>query len=711
MRVLFPIKLCLLIFLCIFVCDNINAQSGDPLPQFSTKRTVFSKVSGHAGKNIFLKLDIFNDNRITLSINFSGKTKTADIADLQIIPVENIIADSINKFEDPVTTHSFSDLFADQDRIVIHRMILEALAFINSGNTLNRDSITAVFQFKREMPLYFSKDNEVPYDPTTVERLINSNIANRGANEIVDTLANERNLRLATTQLRDLKRDSTWLFGRILEQNGARKKLEVEKAELDGIKGTLTEQLKIDILEFNIARKDESINAIQRAIATAERELSNKSREIAELSEQVRAMGGSTGSQPMQTDVSGNEKELGKLIIDKLELVVNDGFTQTLRITLKDSFQLAPEYGGKKVPLKDYNIKDHIEYHFSLDLRSVAFAQSELDQQYAIWRINNNDSILYTTNLGKFIIYDPPSKAYITDLFVARTQRIFFNGADAKSYSTTVKETDINTVFKINLFADLVGVQEDQPNGLLQAEASFRTHLFKWTTNTTPTTNKWYWFDHLEAKLRLSKIENKLRYLNVPLDKGSTPAKPFIPSLQLIQFANLDAGVKVSLLKIAGYKREFDFYISSGIVRTGLRDTLLQVVGTDTTKTPRTYHILSNRTSIMPHLKLRATSYVGVDISCEFSGIKLLDRDILQSGASFSRDTTNNTFGEFKYSKNILINPQVQAYYMPDEDESKRLYIRLSYIKDVGTLSNSFLQIQFGYASDIKRFLNFKSTK
>jgi hypothetical protein len=394
---------------------------------------------------------------------------------------------------------------------------------------------------------------------------------------------------------------------------------------------------------------------------------------------------------------------VGFAFVKKNELVLNGGFIKTMRMTLEDSVELRYRFGGATLSLAKMCIHKIQDYNFSLDIRSVSSSQRNLENYLQI-RSFSDSLPVYWTKLSGVIGYEAPEDPDITELFVPRHQRLIFKAADP--VVVRVKETDINNVVQLNIFTDLVGIQEDQPNGLVQVEGKFRSHLFNRDPVYKYRENNIYFFEHLEAKLKFSKIDNKLRYLDASLLNNGNKVS-LIPNFQLQQYANLETGIKVSGMMVEGSKKIFNLYAELGLLRTGIRDTIYQAgSNNDTIKIPRTYNLLTLRKSLEAHLQIKATSYTGVEISSEFIWLKLLDKDIMQSGGNFSRK--KNEYQPFNSNKNVLVHPQFQVYYLPAKDESQRLYLRAAFFHDLGTQSNSYLTIQVGLSSDINKFLNFR---
>lgn len=641
-----------------FLPVRLRAQKSTTL-LYQDKKTVFAKVPGQEGSNINLTLLIYTSEDIRLVVNASKivnkklgvYTDTVAVHELSALPIQNIIVETLKKDTILDSLQTASGALESQSLTTINLMVLAGQAFLTSVNNVDRNKLAASFYFKTKVPVYIDskeKDKFFGIMGHKVQKDTGTILIKKTIKSLVqDTTRIKQSINEITTRIEKLAKSKQG------SESGSANKV-LLKANQDSI------------------------------LRIADR--------ISKLQDDLR----------MIEDGSKEHFLIGYVFINKNELVINNGFAKTVRITLSDSMELLKKFEDVKNPFEKLNIARIIDYNFSLDIRSISSSQREINKYYALWK-NTKHGLKYWLKLSDVFTYSPPDDTYLTELFVPKSQRIIFT--PPTPVVIKVNETDINSVVRLNLFTDLVGIQEDQPNGLVQAEATFTTHLFNIVDQRNYHINRIFFFDHMEANLKFSKIENRLRYLTTSVDKDLKT--PFIPNLQLLQYDNLETGVKLSIMKIESYKYSFNIYGSGGIVRTGLRDTLVQRNGHDSIKIPRTYNLLTLKNSAQAHLKIKATSYMGIDVSAEFILLTLLDNDVKQSGGNYSRE--GNKFKTFNYKQNIIVNPQFQVYYMPDKDESKRLYLRGAFFHDLGTKSNNFLTIQVGLSSDINKFLNFKT--
>jgi len=623
----------------------------DEAPIYQDKRVIYAKIQN--GKNINLSLLIYNTNKQTLSINlYSEKEKKyldtiLTIHKFEYYPIENSITELLILHKIGTSPQKASDIIEYQSLSTIGMMVLVGQTFLTTYNDKNQKDIRAIFKFKVKIPIYIIPNKE---KLASLYSLVN-----------YQTEADEKTLK-------ELAR---------LEQ------LEQSLFELRTNKGS------IDLFNKKKQEYDSFLSEIK-----AQKSLSQDL--INDLQEQ-------------RSSISYKNAYylVGFIFAEETRLFLNNGFIKGMNVVLSDSIELRYRFGGKKIPLTKLGIRKILDYNYSLDIRNIKnFSNKLASKKYAVWQESRNvDGLEYWTGLTDIFSYTPPDDANITELFVPKKQQLVFKVKEPNV--TKIEETTFSNVLKLNIFTDLVGIQENQPNGLVQIEGTYHAPLFGWQIGRINKYNSTicYLFDHIEANLKLSKIENKLRFLDGNIIKGSSNAT-FVPNFQLLQYSNLETGFKPSIIKLESFKSEFNLYGHAGIIRTGIRDTIFQITPNDTTKIPRTFNILSFRASIQAHLKVRVTSYTGIDIATEFIRLQLLDSDIKQSGGNFSKQ--QNTLQDFNIDRNIIFNPQFQIYYLPNRDESQRIYLRGAFFHDLATRSNNYLTIQVGLSSDINKFLNFK---
>lgn len=620
---------------------SVLAQQDERL-LYQDKKTIYSKIPGQEGSNINLTLQIYSSDKIKLIIKCYI---------------------SATEHTDTVNVHELNYLPLQNQIIQVLKGNGIGVARQSASDILESQSLSTINLFVLAGQTFVTSSNNVNRNDITSALTFKVKIP---IYIVADSSNIQKLFRLVGYTKEQIKSDSSIVANKLNRLNEQVSNLPITNKQNPQSTDSLSKQLA-----YQITSLKEDLGLFQYT--------SNKKKY--------------------------NYYLVGYAFVNKNEIVVNNGFAKTMKMTLSDSVELRYRFGGVKVPLAKFSINKILDYNFSIDLRSISAYQRSIDKYIALWKYSDYN-LNFWSRMTDIFQYDPPDDSDITELFVPKKQRVIFNIKNP--IVSRVKETDINNVVKLNLFTDLVGIDEDQPNGLVQAEGTFTTHLFGWGTQRKYRKNNFYLLDHLEANLKFSKIENKLRYLDADIIKGGSKVT-FIPNFQLLQYSNLETGIKISTLKFESYKREFNLYGSLGIIRTGIRDTIYQTNGSNTTKIPRTFNVLTFKKSLQADLKIKATSYMGVDISTEFIWLTLLDNDVKQSGGSFSRE--QNTFQDFKPEQNVIINPQFKVYYMPNKDESQRLYLRGSFFHDLGTKSNNYLTIQVGLSSDINKFLNFNKPK
>jgi hypothetical protein len=333
---------------------------------------------------------------------------------------------------------------------------------------------------------------------------------------------------------------------------------------------------------------------------------------------------------------------------------------------------------------------------------------SEFKLEKFFYLKNTKSKTKYVFNLDHTLKYRPPQDPELIEAFVPQRSRLFFT---KDNLNILVPETDVNKILTLNLFSDIVGVEEDKPNGLIQAEAKF---FGSWQRTGGPrkkaTAGSFNWFHYFEVNFILSKIENKKKYLELLTHQTATDSFSYIHGFNLIQYQNLEFGAKFNVAKFVNDIHEGHLNFGIGTLRTGVRDSLVKKINdNETVITPRNINLWTVKYYVQGMYRLKAISRVGIDLSVTLTGLRLLSDKIRESAGTYDDvDITNNRFREFKFMKNLVATYQAQIYYYANRDESQRLYARLALNKDIGARGNRFPVIQLGYSADINKFLQFK---
>lgn len=671
------------ILVLLFFMFEYTLYAQDEAPIYQDKRVIYAKNQN--GKNINLSLLIYNTDKQRLSINLYSQSQQKYIDTILTIhkfeyyPVETLITGLLIHHQIGTSLLKASEILEYQSLSTLGMMILTGQTFLTSYNGANQKNIKAAFRFKVKVPIYIKADSSKIQNLYKVLGIQKSKTIYTDEKFNEEKIILEKEIKNLSSLPKSKKLDSLNLELIKIDIKLITKKYQ----ELQDLKDSASFPERYQQLYNNITV---SINKL-------------KSNTLPEAKQQIAILNDMILDYPLKKYL------VGFIFVEETKCFLDNGFFKGLNIILADSLELRYRFGGYKIPISKLGIKKIIGYNLSIDIRNVKNYQKKIEKYSYKLGEHSGSNLEYWINLSDIYSYIPPENENITELFVPKKHQLIFRSKENKS--SYIEEISFNNILKLNIFTDLVGIQENQPNGLVQIEGTYHAPLFGWQGSGRERFKNtiWYWLDHIEVNLKLSKIENKLRFLDASIIRGNKDVT-FVPNFQLLQYSNLETGFKPSILKLESFKMDFNLYGHLGIIRTGIRDTIFQIAPNDTTKIPRTFNILSFRKSIQAHLKVRATSYTGIDIATEFIWLKLLDSDVKQSGGNFSKQ--QNTLQEFSSKRHVIFNPQFQVYYLPNKDESQRIYLRGAFFHDLATRSNNYLTIQVGLSSDINKFLNFK---
>lgn len=137
-------------------------------------------------------------------------------------------------------------------------------------------------------------------------------------------------------------------------------------------------------------------------------------------------------------------------------------------------------------------------------------------------------------------------------------------------------------LLQINVFSDFIGVDEDQPNGLIQTEVSKRLNLKTGKKSLLARFNKqsnWSSFTYILPELTISKVEsNNRRLLLSSIDEninGQLVRIKYLPILDIKQFQHFTIGADLNLLHIdvPNWKSKIEINAGFRFGRTALKDS------------------------------------------------------------------------------------------------------------------------------------------
>jgi hypothetical protein len=650
-------------------------------------------------------LKVEGPDRLKLNIKTADKTAVElTLSDFDYEVVTGLLAEQLRTWYPPLAGLNIDGIFDINALVKLRELVnggFVARAAYSSGP---KDPQQSIFTFFDSIPFYKAtwRSNtgraDIGYAPRQNQFYLQSKLENilYWSDKQTAKAAGNEVLRNNSANIRTLLEENRQLEAKVklAEDRKQSNTFALGKARIQQAADTAT----INLLTREIA-KDDSISRIGAQLQG----LNNQ--RIEQLKNKLDA----SALPPPHLDSFYTRKylnvEYGRMYVDSLEIVIRDGFLRYIKLVINDSILIYTDNGILKGHLKDLGIYKEQFYNVSVDLRNIVFNSYNLQKVLNFRRRIKADT--YSFYLPNLFSYSPPADPSLVDNFVPATSRLIFSRG---KQAIPVPETDINRILTLNIFSDIVGINEDKPNGLLQTEAKFFGNL---TRNSMPRSvhrNNMTFVSYFEASLLLSKLENKGKYLELHPQITSTDTTYYIHTFNLLQYQNLSMCVKLNLFRYADATHEGHLNAGIGVLRTGVRDSLKQAATAgEITVIPNNFNVWSMEYYLQAMYKMKAISRVGIEVALNVIRVSLLDKQIQQSSGNYDRfDRKNNTYEKRPALQDLMFNPMLQAYYFASSDEGQRIYARLGFNVSTTNRGNNFPTIQVGYSAAINKFLQFK---
>lgn len=245
-------------------------------------------------------------------------------------------------------------------------------------------------------------------------------------------------------------------------------------------------------------------------------------------------------------------------------------------------------------------------------------------------------------------------------------------------------------IITVKTFTDFVGIDGDQPNGLIQIEASRKFNL-RTKRNGLKSVYAGL-FTYIEPKLIFSKIEKNnsyLPFLSSDLDQvelGNNKKVFNSNAINILKYQNSAFDIDLNFFKInfPNIKSNFQANISSGMLRTGVTDTI-SVIGSAATKAEVANNKVVNtfRWGISVLYELKPDNRYGLTLGYDIRRYSLLSKDY-----------------NLNLSENNVVNSIWADAYLKTNDENMLFFrYKVSFVSPAS--KENFVQIQLGYLLDL----------
>jgi hypothetical protein len=256
--------------------------------------------------------------------------------------------------------------------------------------------------------------------------------------------------------------------------------------------------------------------------------------------------------------------------------------------------------------------------------------------------------------------------------------------------SEDLKKELRSKILSVRTYTDFVGLQGDQPNGLIQIEAARKFNLF-----TQRGGSKAIYIGGLtyfEPVFTISKIEKDRNAIPLSIENiDSFQLKNarkvlHLKTIDLLKYQNstFDLNLNLAKINLPYYKSNFQVNLATGLVRTNVSDSV--VVSGDLASNivaPVEKTLTSFRWGFSVIYELKTDSRYGLLLGWDFRDISLLSKDYIIPVIPMS---VTHSFWADAYLKT---------------NTNSKLFFRYRITYNRTSQSDNFVQIQLGYLLDI----------
>jgi len=384
-------------------------------------------------------------------------------------------------------------------------------------------------------------------------------------------------------------------------------------------------------------------------------------------------------------------------------------------IQVEDGFIIGITYNIDPADAVKYSLKLSQASRVRYNLRNIMFAGYFLNEGYPIYFQkegstfqSKKDSNKYVYQITDLIDYRSPMNAPNANFTAQET--LVNVPKDSLNRPIALKEKSLYAFANLDIYSDLLGLfNQNNPNGLVQTELKIGTALFRRPIFVT------YWgngpkkvlltpLNKAEIFFRFSKLDDKVKYLDVQRLNNDYQNPPFVHGVNLLQYQSMNYGVRANLLNLDYRGGNTAITGEASVYRTPLRDSVITKDGTTTIKTPTTFGVNSTALSIGISSRIHAATFLDIDFAGRYLYVKPRIDSVKLSNTEYNEFYNNNKFTPASSVKFINYKAMTNIYL--NDEKSKRIILRFEYFFDVKQTNNSFSTLQVGYSAYLDKFLN-----
>lgn len=239
-------------------------------------------------------------------------------------------------------------------------------------------------------------------------------------------------------------------------------------------------------------------------------------------------------------------------------------------------------------------------------------------------------------------------------------------------------------ILTARVFSDILGMQEDNPNGIIQTEVEKRINI--WTRRfKLPLGANWGFLQYAKPYVVLSKVEKQNRYLE--LEKQNKKDTLKINSLDLFQHEAFRVGTDINLITFDGVSAKSTICWDMGVA---FSKVIVSDTTTIETAESNKTHINNLNLYTKANFRLFPDERYGISFSYQLSYYSPLNHGIELLQIKEERD-----------NKNWLQSMEMMAFLKTGD--AGKVFFRYRLNSSLTNWDHNFAQVQLGYSFDITK--------
>jgi len=406
-----------------------------------------------------------------------------------------------------------------------------------------------------------------------------------------------------------------------------------------------------------------------------------------------------------------------KYKIEKVQAEINNGFIENIKayIQMPDG----THYFSIPYPIGISSVANFKRYS--------SRALFDTDSPIYFRRVGRHeiaDRLAQDTSRFKLVRVDSTFYLYLSDLITYD----YYYGVDRRDYSPKNDIIDLNggeskilhkeetsKLFEAHIFTDFIGLNENKPNGLVQAEVSKRINA----NSSQHLAPKWiYWlfksfggFQYISPSVSVSKLEQHNKRLilgdldSIRLHPGPNDTSRFnrglhryLSPLDLYQYQSFSAGLDVNIGYLSNHDLKYNLYFNMGarLGMTPVQDSVSKIDQGTITRTGLVNEYTVNTFQFYPQVIVTflPEERFNLAVSEQLFYIKPLNQQV----QLMYLDKNDNTLAILKKGAWLNILEMLMTIQV---NPNSKLFGRVRLNTAWDNASNNFAQVQVGYSTYI----------